>query len=165
MSLKLTKLQKIAKKDLSCFAFTADEAFLASWCLLWLFSQSEFQHRRPLLCFSPDCSPNSKRVLSPHSAKSELTIWQVDNPNPTLTLWSAIYMHTCILHILWSDLIMQSKQIWQPSLFLSLTTVCACARPVHEGMGAGQAFKWSKEEVQWQESSTAALYCEEVTEV
>lgn len=79
-----------------------------------------------------------------HGVKSELTIWLVDNPNPTFALWSAIYMHTCILHILWSDLIMQSKQIWQLLLFLGLPTVCVCACAQGDGSGRGIQMKQTR---------------------
>lgn len=123
-------------------------------------------------CVSHQIAPADSQAcaVATHGAKSELTIWLVDDPNPTFTLWSAIYMHTCILHILWSDLIMQSKQIWRRSLFLGLPTVCACVRaftctPVHKGTGAGQAFRWSKREAHWRESFIAASYCEGATEI
>lgn len=75
------------------------------------------------------CGFQARSVIT-HGVTSGLTVWLTNNPNPTFTLRSVIYMHTCILYILWSDPIMQSKQIWQLLLFLRLPGVCAhvCAR-------------------------------------
>lgn len=67
-----------------------------------------------------------------------------EQSDPAFTLGSIIYMHTCILYILWSDLIMQSKQtrqLYLCSLYLLL--------PLLQREFIFY-FKWSKQEKRWQ---------------
>lgn len=59
--------------------------------------------------------------IRPDSHCAVQSIWILyeanEQSNPALTLTSVIYMHACVLSILWSDLIMQSKWTWQPLLY------------------------------------------------
>lgn len=104
-----------------------------------LFVNWEFHcilHRIMLMTLRPDCHHTLRYTWAHYVAHEQ--------SDPTFTLGSIIYMHTCILYILWSDLIMQSKQtrqLYLCSLYLLL--------PLLQREFIFY-FKWSKQEKRWQ---------------
>lgn len=155
---KLCKLVVFFRRSLTWAALYPDQ--------LQRFQRKPTCHDAPFDCFvslkfrsDPCCvahqvvPANSRPILSPRTRREVWT--QRQSKSHLCAVICHLYAHLHSAHIVIRS--HYAKQADMTALAVLGFAYCVCVRVrVHKGMGAGGAFKWSKQEVRWQGPSTAS---------